>query len=355
MGVLRRIGDIADRIYNASDLSGVAARLNRRREAPVRALVEFGTPATAVITGLLRSTQADDDHPTDITTLRLEWSTPAGDRVGAAVVTGQGERSPALRLGARIPVRYDDDHVVPVHRTPPGTGIGFVDAIPEPGIEDARGRRKRRPDGDACTAHVESITRRTVPVLGTPADRWDIVLRLPDGSVATAADGAVPAYVHHILAPGLQVAAVADRSDRGRVWIDWHRLAQDHAADAGHVDDESPPGSIAAMLAAADGRPGAPAATAADPAAPPDIVAQVDAAAGESVEGVSLERYAQVQAALQAARVSPADHDEYAAREFGTPLGRWAEIDAEWRRRMITDWRIGAAVGEAIEEARRRR
>lgn len=349
MGLFRRLGRMADRVYDASDLSGLAARLNRRRGAPVEALLQSGTPAVAVITGIRRFALPGDD-PAHAVALRLEWPGPAGQRVGGAVISGQGENSPALRLGARIPIRYDDEMVIPDRTWPPGTAFGPIDEPPDPGITDARGRRpKKRPDGPVQPAQVESFTRRRVPLVGLPADSWDIVLRLADGTTVTAGDGAVPAYARYLIAPAAQVPVVADPGDPGTAWIDWHRLAEEHAAQAGDVDDPPPAGSIAESLAA-------PAPTQVTGAAVAGSIEDAVAAAGEeTVEGVTLRTYAEIQAALETARVPPDRHDEFAAVNFGTPIGRWAVIDAAWRRRMMGDWRIGAAFGEAVEAAKRRR
>lgn len=349
MGFLRRIGRAADRVHDAADLSGVAARLNRRRDRPAEELRAAGQAATAVIAGIRRRTATDGDQG-DVATLRLEWPTPAGPRVGAVALTGQGERSPGLRLGAQVPVRHDDDSVVPDCALPPGTGIRPVRQPPDPGIDDRWTEDRRLGAWAPDTATVESFTRRTVPLLGIPADSWDIALRRRDGSAVANADGGVPPYVRAYIAPGAEVPVVVDPDHAGRVQVNWPALAQARAGSAGHVDDEVPEGSIAASL-----RPGTDEeVTSMSGPAADDAPAPV-AGPGGDVDGVTLEIYARVQAALQTARVPPAGYDAYAAREFGTPAGGWAAVDAGWQRRIMSDWRVGAAYAEAVEAARKRR
>jgi len=79
----------------------------------------------------------------------------------------------------------------------------------------------------------------------------------------------------------------------------------------------------------------------------------------EAIEGVTLERWAQVEAALTVARVPPAEQDAVATRDHRVPAGRWSAIRDAWMVRQVADWRIGAAFGEAYaaasEEARHRR
>ena len=83
----------------------------------------------------------------------------------------------------------------------------------------------------------------------------------------------------------------------------------------------------------------------AEPAAPPGL---------DPIEGVSLETWAAVEIGVGRDRVPPAGYDAY-AQGHGVPAGRWAAVDAAWKARMTTDWRVGAAMGEALAAARKRR
>lgn len=76
-----------------------------------------------------------------------------------------------------------------------------------------------------------------------------------------------------------------------------------------------------------------------------------DAASLTPVEGVTMETWVAVQAGLIRDRVAPEGYEAYAAAR-GVPAGRWGAVDQAWNARCMSDWRLGAAYGEAIQEAR---
>ncbi len=82
----------------------------------------------------------------------------------------------------------------------------------------------------------------------------------------------------------------------------------------------------------------------------------VDAAAdgGTIHGGIDLATYVAVEVGLQKDRVKPAEHDGYAATK-GVPMGTWAAASAAWQAAIRSDWRVGAAFGEAFEAERKRR
>ena len=53
------------------------------------------------------------------------------------------------------------------------------------------------------------------------------------------------------------------------------------------------------------------------------------------------------------ARVPPAGYDAYASDAHGVPPGRWTAIDQAWTARQRSDWKVGAAMGEAVTAARK--
>ena len=53
------------------------------------------------------------------------------------------------------------------------------------------------------------------------------------------------------------------------------------------------------------------------------------------------------------ARVPPAGYDAYASEAHGVPPGRWTAIDQAWTARQRSDWKVGAAMGEAVAAARK--
>jgi hypothetical protein len=52
--------------------------------------------------------------------------------------------------------------------------------------------------------------------------------------------------------------------------------------------------------------------------------------------------------------VRPTEHDAYAVSK-GVPAGTWASASAAWQAAIRSDWRVGAAFGEAFEAERKRR
>jgi hypothetical protein len=86
------------------------------------------------------------------------------------------------------------------------------------------------------------------------------------------------------------------------------------------------------------------------------VAEQISAAAEATdlVGGISMDTYVAVQVGLQRDRVKPGEYEAYAATH-GVPPGTWATADAAWQAHMRSDWRIGAAYGEAFEAARKRR
>ncbi|HRW39792.1 MAG TPA: hypothetical protein P5254_18980, partial [Aquihabitans sp.] len=85
--------------------------------------------------------------------------------------------------------------------------------------------------------------------LGVGTENWDVELRLDDGTTSTSAGDAVPAYAHHLAAPGAEVPVAVDPADRSKAAVDWPAAAVEEA-DRGAVSlaDEPAPGSIAALL-----------------------------------------------------------------------------------------------------------
>ena len=117
----------------------------------------------------------------------------------------------------------------------------------------------------------------------------------------------------------------------------------------GSWQDRPPEGSIAAsLLTTATIAPEASAASIGEGA---DVTPTADSA--EAIEGVTVERCAYVEAALSEAGIPPAEYDGYAAQHLGVPAGRWGTIRAGWESRQRTDWRVGAAYGDAFEAARK--
>ncbi|MGI9015582.1 MAG: hypothetical protein ACR2HR_00510 [Euzebya sp.] len=73
-----------------------------------------------------------------------------------------------------------------------------------------------------------------------------------------------------------------------------------------------------------------------------------------TVLGVSLSAYAGAQAGLQRDRVRPEQLDAYLIGH-GIAPGTWEQVQQGWQQRFQSDWRAGAAFGQAVQDAKRKR
>lgn len=347
MGLLDRLIGAANRVDQAKFDAEHSVFRDRRFER-AEALAASGRADEAVVTGIRRRLS---DSATD-TTVRLEWFAPE-QRVGA--LSWGSDLPLTVRLGSTVRVRTDGDEVALDLAAMSGHLAGSHDPgrrsrhIPQAGIDDRAldGRvlsrlRKWRPD----TAVVESVEQART--LGMATQNWDIVVRRPDGASATISRDEVPPYVQWYVAPGATIPVALDPSDPSRAQGDWPRLAADRATAGGRWSEPAPEGSIAAtrLHGVSDATAGA--------ASAGEHVHGAGAPGAHGVEGVSIERWAQVEAALTAARVPPERHDSVATAEHGIPAGRWSIIKAELNSQMMADWRVGAAYGAAYEAALKR-
>ena len=307
-------------------------------------LARDGAQATGVIVGISR------DSSDDLTTEVLAVQVLGGPRAGCEPLVAPIGR---LRLGMPVLVRHDDEHAVldwPAMCArwglDPGSPAFRRRRPPEDGVHDKAldGRvQKRLKRWTPARAEILGLERKVV--LGMPTDNWRMAVAVAGGGEASC-DDHVPFYARWIAAPGVTVPVAVDPEDASRVVVDWPAAAVEWQARAGGLDDVPPPGSIAEHD---EQRRTAEHAAMQAPPPPPPPPADL-----EPVEGVTLETWAAIQAGHSRDRVAPADYDAYAQRH-GVPPGRWAAVDAAWRARMMSDWRVGAQIGAAIEAARKRR
>lgn len=302
-----------------------------------------------MITGIKRRFN-DSTTNTDI---RLEWFAP--EHRESAI--HYGSAMPMLiRLGSTVAIRADGDAAVidpqamAAAPDPPRDTGRRSRKVPDQGMDDQAldmsvlSRIKKWTPQDAT---VESFERLTV--FGMPSENWTIILTCPDGLTSTVKRDAVPAYARWFVAPGAVVPAVIDPKDPSRAQIDWPELAERAAVAGGTWQEQPPAGSIAAGLVSRSAQvEEAPVASMGEPF---DLSPSAEAAA--AIEGITIERCAYVDAALMKARVSPQDHDAYAAAELEVPAGRWTHIKAQWQARQVSDWKVGAAYGAAFEAAQK--
>lgn len=343
MGLLDRLINGINRVGGAIDNADEVLWVDRRFAQADRLAAE-GVRNEGVLTGIK---QRFDDNGTN-TIIRLTWFAP--DERSAGILFSVGQTS-TLRLGMTVAIRTDDDEAVldwetmnPVWggtQTEPGQRRTRF--VPDPGLDDTAfdarvlGRWKK---WTPARATVVSFARRAV--LGMPVDNFDIVLRGQDGVVRTNPNELVPFYGRWLIAPGADVPVMIDPGGGDRAQLDWRRLTVERAVPGGRWQDRPPPGSIAAEVIATRPEP-AQTVSFAEPAdftPPPGGLAPI--------EGVTLQQWAAMTAALQTAGVPPAQYNEFATANFGVPPGRWTAVDQAWLQRQQQDWKIGMAMGEAI-------
>ena len=346
MGLFKKILGGAEKVYDAKETLEFQVFHDRRFDRAEK-LAAAGDPNTAVVTGIKRRYN-DTFTETDI---RLEWFAPepqvGGIHYGADIPL-------VIRLGSTLAVKTDGDSVV-------------VDAAAMAGVpgapKDAGRRSRKAPDQGVDDkaldmsvlsrlgkwtpqeATVESLER--VTVMGMPAENWHITVACADGTRALVKKDYVPPYVRWYVAPGAVVPVVVDPKDPTRAQVNWPLLAERAAVAGGTWQDDPPPGSLADVVLSADPRAGETSVASTEPL---DLTPSEESAA--AIEGLTVEQCAYIEAALIQAKVAPAEYDAFAV-QHGAPAGRYTAIKAQWDQRIRSDWRIGAAFGEAFETARK--
>jgi hypothetical protein len=210
---------------------------------------------------------------------------------------------------------------------------------PESGISDEVVTKATR-KGTPGTFTLNALVQREVMWGLASAIDMDGVVALPgeEPYAVTVSKIEVPPYATHLPIAGTQlVCAVGRRLDKPA--IDWARSA------------ELRPGVGEPPVALEAPEPAVPVASSA-PSTP--IAEQVAEAAqrGDTIGGISLDTFVTIQAGLQHDRVAPAGYDAYAA-QHGVALGTWQSVEADWNAAMRSDWRLGAAYGEALSARQR--
>jgi hypothetical protein len=345
MGLLDRLIGGLNRVDQAA--SDLEYRITMdRRFAQADRLAAEGVRNEGVLTGIKRRF---NDGTAD-TIIRLSWYGP--DERSCGVLLGTGRRE-GLRLGASVAIRVDENDAVLDWRAMwsalEAPGQRRTRFVPDPGVDDSAFDirvLRRWKEWTPARARVVSFAHRTV--LGMPVDNVDIVLDCADGVRRTNPNEDVPFYGAWFLAPGSDVPVVLDPKGGDRAQIDWRKLAVDRAATGGRWQEPAPQASLAAARLTAPSAPPPQAASMGDPFDPTPAPGGLT-----PIEGVTVEQWAAVTAGLMTARVPPAQYDDYATRDHGVPPGRWTAIDQAWTARQRADWRVGAAMGEAVSAARK--
>jgi hypothetical protein len=349
MGFLSRIMGGLDKVDDAkTDLE--LAVFRDRRFARADALAASGDPNEAVVTGIHRRFQGESGT---VTKVRLEWYDPQ-PRVGGIMF---GDELPlTVRLGSTVAIRSDGDGVALDYAAMRSTAAAreaaqrTIGSAPDQGIDDTaldarvlKALKTWLPED----ATVESWER--VTVMGMLSLNWNLRVRRADGTTATVPKDNVPPYARWFVARGASLPIRVDPKDATRAKVDWPELAERMAVDGGRWQDQPVPGSIAEQLLLTAGTPSESMTV----GAPAELDLTPDAGSSDAIEGVTLEKWAHVEAGLTQARVNPAEHDAYATQHHGIPTGRWTSIKRQWEARQLSDWKVGAAFGEAYSAAQK--
>jgi hypothetical protein len=347
MGLFKKVLQGADKVHDAKVTAEYTVFRDRRFDRADKLAVS-GDANEAVITGIRRRYNSG----TTDTLVRLEWYGPE-PRVGAIFYGGYMPL--AIRLGSTVAIRADGDTAVVDPQAMAGVPGAPQNAgrssrkIPDQGIDDQAldsrvlSRIKKWVPQEATVESLEQVR-----ALGMLTENWTIGVACADGTRAVVSKDEVPPYARWFVKPGAVLPIVTDPKDPGRAQVNWAELAERHAEAGGSWRDRPEDGSIAArVLDNADAEPTTATSMGNEVSFTPA------AESVEAIEGVTLERWAYVEAALVKARIPPKEYDAYATAELGVPEGRWTAIKGQWEARQRSDWRIGAAFGAAYSAAQK--
>lgn len=252
-----------------------------------------------------------------------------------------------VRLGMEVVVLHLEGHAVIDWRATCDGSSSPVSALlkapPERGIVDKTLGLKKATKGLPATVTISNLQIRQammgmksvldidVAVLCDGLDEYDLQLK----------KATVPFYATHLAEIGGPLPGWVDPKRPDRVVIDWAAAAE---ADPGIG---RLPAEILAGIGNVFNGTGAPSSTmsvADEPIAP-------SANGHDPIDGVTFDMWVAVEAGTQRDRVKPADYDTY-AEQFGVPARAYTAAAAGWRARMMKDWKLGAAFGEAVEQAK---
>jgi hypothetical protein len=282
----------------------------------------------------------------------------------AVEVTGAGTLGIRQRLDPDEHLRLGMEVVVVVHdgagvidwaatgqrgRFPATTELHRHKALkgaPAPGIVDhdpavASARKK----GEPASISITALDERSV--LGGLAQTLQATVTVViDGTEPYQAEVkqvVVPGYASHLLEVGRTLPGFVSLRRLDKPVIDWAAAANaEPGLGVGPARPQRAPVPEEVASTPLDDGQG--------------VRAAVDAAAsdGQRIGGIDLATYVAVEVGLQRDRVRPDGHDAYAA-SLGVPPGTWAQASAAWQAAIRSDWKLGAAFGEAFEAARKRR
>ncbi|WP_191281401.1 hypothetical protein [Pseudolysinimonas yzui] len=304
-----------------------------------------GTPAEGKIVGIRRSTVSEDESTYEVEDyavdlggellgIRQKLSPRQEVRLGMPVTVHRQGKAAVIRWGAPVENRWKTVK-------PPASGI--EDKVDGP------------PRGGWASGQAEILD------LGTRAGMLGLTtvtqakVRFNDGTEALIDKYAPPFYASHLGGKGTTLPALQHPRDARKIRIDWPAAAVASpgvgvAPIAGGI--ESSTGSGSAMSAGEPnthpgfGKKGLLDRMQDKVAATTGGMMGFDMNAGPAAEDpVSWETFIAATVAIRDDPTTPADE---VAQRHGIPAGEWAAVNKRWMGRIMTDWKLGAAYGEAL-------
>lgn len=312
-----------------------------------------GTPSPGTIVGIRRIVVSDDDSSYEIEEYAVDLG---GETIGVRQKLGKLDE---VRLGMPVTAHRDGKAAVIRWASPNDTRWKTVKP-PAPGIED---KAAGGPGGGWTTGTAEILELGTrSAMLGLTSVEQAKVRFTGSGQAAVAPVEALvdkyypPFYASHLGAVGTTVVAGQHPRDPRRISIDWpaSAIAEPGVGVAPLANGATTASASGSVLGAGDtghSRPGFGKKGFLDRLQDMSMAASA-AAMGAGAEAtpptgdpVPWETYL---AAAVAIKNEPGTPPDEVAQRHGIPAGEWDGAHRRWMARMMTDWQLGAAYGQAM-------
>ena len=227
-------------------------------------------------------------------------------------------------------------------------GLGAAQGTAGRGILDKTLGLKKAAKGVPATVTISDLQIREAMMGLASVLAIGIAVR-PDGLDeydSELKNAKVPFYATHLAEIGRELPGWVNPGRLDKVVIDWAAAAETEPGVG------VPPAAILGSIGNVFTGTGTPTSAMSVPADDRPIAESTDG--HDAIDGVTFDMWVAVEAGTQRDRVAPAEYDAYAER-YGVPPGAYTAAAAGWQARMMKDWRLGAAFGEAVEKAKKNR
>jgi hypothetical protein len=306
---------------------------------------QAGAPAEGRIVGIRRTQVSEDESTIDLEDYAVE--------VGGEVLGIRQRLSPIqdVRFGMPVTVHRIGKAAVMRWGVPVERRWKSVKA-PAAGIEDKIAGPPRGGWTRGETEILDLGSRSAMLGLATVAQAK---VRFSDGTEALVDKYVVPFYASHLGAVGDKLPALQHPRDAQKIRIDWPAAALavpgvGIAALGGGIVNTAESGSVMGAGTGPTlpgfGKKGLLDRMQDKVASTTGNMMGYDMNAGPAAEDpVSWETFI---AATVAIRDDPATPADEVAQRHGIPAGEWAAVNKRWMGRIMGDWKLGAAYGQAL-------